>query len=60
MRSWFIFNSLLKIMVTFPLIKCRLFQIIPGLERGLEKSGFEIEEMMQRARSEFLIRPGRT
>ena len=37
-----------------------LFQIIPGLGRGLEKSGFEIEEMMQRARSEFQVRASRT
>ena len=36
------------------------FQIIPGLEQELEKSEFEIEEMMQRVRSEFFIRPGRT
>ena len=34
--------------------------VLPGLGRVLEMFGFEIEEMMQRARSEYKLRAGRT
>ena len=56
MCSWFIFDGLLKSFLS----GVRGLRLVPGLGRELEMFGFEIEEMMQRARSEYKLRAGRT